>query len=101
MGAMSRHIIWVCGNPCRSNTGGPEPPRLTKTVVSSVSTFSREKSSSTGVIRLYYCADRGAATTPLTPLPGRGNISAIGVEQEAGQVADLGEATIEALGAQV
>ena len=25
-GATSRHVMWLCGAPCSSRMGGPEPP---------------------------------------------------------------------------
>jgi hypothetical protein len=45
-GATPRHIRWVCGKPCSSKIGDPEPDRRTKMLVSAVWTSTASKPSS-------------------------------------------------------
>src|SRR5687768_11536721 len=40
-------MAWVCGKPCNSSSGGPEPPRRRRMEISSVSTISSWNPSNT------------------------------------------------------
>jgi hypothetical protein len=54
---MSRHIRCVCGKPCSKSTGGPDPARRTRILVSPVSMMAVSKS-----------ANLMSIDTPFTPL---------------------------------